>query len=287
MAHSAVHHEIQTIKRSAGQSATARIAYVCRTEITDERTGETHRYRDKDDELAGVHLVGFKGSPEAFANSLEASERRKDGQVGRSSIIALPNELDEAACERIVLGYQKHLQARYGCASLSAVHRKDGNTHVHIIESTRDAAGQKITSLSNKKTSGREVEHRRETWAQMVNNELERSSPTSDRVDHRSLKRRLEAGDETAMHYPVPHLGPARHAAIKAVRKKRPLPNWVRSRWAEANRIIGLVKALKDATTALNSLRNSQTVDQRLRAMAERKILDEAQARARSPGFKR
>lgn len=221
MPHAAAHHEIRTIKRSAGQSASARIAYICRSVVHDERTGETHRYRDRENELGAVQLVGFDGTPEELANQLEAGEKRRDGQVGRSTILALPHELDEHAQARVVLAFQRANLERYGCRSVSAIHRKDGNHHAHIVEDTRGEDGKKITRLTDKRHSSREVEHRRQTWAQLVNAELELAAPAAEKLDPRGIRRRALAREIDPDTPRVPHLGPARHAA----RRRRP-PMW-------------------------------------------------------------
>jgi hypothetical protein len=263
MTQGASHHSTETIKRSAAQSATARIAYICRTQITDDRTGEHHRYTDKDRDLDAVQVVGYDGTPAQFANALEAAEKRKDAQVGRSSILALPNDLDADASARVLLAYQQHLHKRYGCASVSALHRKHGNNHAHVVESTRDGNGAKIDILSNKRTSRTEIEHRRKTWADIVNNELSMSSPSTQKVDHRSLERRARSGDrEAAGRAPEPHHGPARHAVLKSGAKA---PKWA-------------VQRIKDAlelTRAMTELRNAQKlVDtfERIKTAAARKL---------------
>jgi hypothetical protein len=256
MAHSAAHHEIVTIKRSQGQSATARVAYVCRSTIYDDRTGETHRYRD-DGDLAAVQIVGHDDSPADFANRLEAAEKRRDGQVGRSSILALPNELSDTASARVVFAYQTHLQGRYGCASVSAVHRKDGNHHAHIVEDTRDADGSKITVLTDKRTSGKEVEHRRQTWAEIVNAELAKEAPQSKRVDHRSLVRRRLAGDTTADRPAVPHLGPAKHAATRKQPKGKDRPVWALDRVRDGFELLTAASEVEQSKAKLDLLKKS------------------------------
>ena len=251
MTHAAVHHAITTIKRSEGRSATARIAYVCRASIYDERTGETHRYRDTDQELGAVQVVGFDGTPAELANHLEAGEKRRDGQVGRSTILALPHELNEDAQARVVRAFQEHNLGRYGCASVSAVHRKDGNCHAHIVESTRNHNGAKITSLTDKRESSREVEHRRQTWANLVNAELELAAPAAQKVDPRSIRRRALAGEIDKETPRVPHLGPAQHAVLRATRsrtKRLRVPQWAAERVSEAAAAKTMAQRLRELT---------------------------------------
>lgn len=220
--HSAVHHSIETIKRSAGQSATARIAYITRSSIVDDRTGVRSSYKDAENELRSIQMVGFNGTPSEFANSLESAEKRKDAQTGRSSIIALPNELPLSAAAAAVKRLQEALHERYGIASISAIHDAKGNRHAHIVEARRDQDGRSVDVLSNKKTSAQELEWRRQTWADIVNEQLREHSPQSISVDPRSLKRRAADGDEIAAHQlPERHLGPARHARNKASELKR------------------------------------------------------------------
>jgi hypothetical protein len=277
MAHAATHHSIETIKRSAAQSATARIAYICRTDVLDERTGERHRYRDEGD-LSAIQMIGFDGSPAEFANSLEAAEKRKDAQVGRSTILALPNELDAVASAKVVRAYQEQLRERYGCASVSAIHRKAGNNHAHIVESTRDASGQKIDCLSRSTKAKAEAEHRRQAWAGLVNEELERVAPKAKKVDHRSLDRRAADGDEeAASRVSVPHLGPARHAALKAKEKRAQTPSWAQRRIKEARDMARAFTELRAAEKALKRL-------EKIREAAQRKLA-ERRPRSRDRGL--
>lgn len=257
MASKAAHHEFTTIKRSEGRSATARIAYICRTAIEDERTGETHRYRDRKQELVGIQLVGSDGDAASFANALEAGEKRKDGQVGRSSILALPNELDDIAGLRVVRAYQEHLLHRYGCASLSAVHRQAGNHHAHIVESTHDGEGKKIDVLSNSRKSGAEVEHRRGTWAEIVNAKLERSAPSAEYLDHRRKKRRRAAGDTSAETPDVPHHGPALHAVLRRKHQPKKQPAWAVRRFRELHELLESSKAFRRAAALVRRLEAS------------------------------
>ena len=231
--HSAAHHSLATIKRSQGQSATARIAYIAGLDMRDERTGTRHRFRKRKD-VVHTCVVGCTLDPGTLANAMEAAEKRKDGQVGRSTIAALPADIDDDARIRIATNFAQALNDRYRCACVVAIHaphrpRKEHadegkNWHAHVVETSRrvvdDTLTEKITELSKKSQSSIEVEWRRQTWADLCNGELARAQSEDGtmraRVDHRSFERRKASGDLPAEALPGRHLGPAAAALARA-----------------------------------------------------------------------
>ena len=80
--HPAADHAIKSVKRSSGQSAVARIAYVSRARLRDDRTGLTNDHRRAKD-LVAVETCGTELSPADLANAMGSAERRKHSQVAR------------------------------------------------------------------------------------------------------------------------------------------------------------------------------------------------------------
>ena len=96
------------ISRSTGGSAARSAAYNARAEIGDERTGEVFYFKHRD---APEHheVLLPDGADERFAdaaalwNAAEAAERRKDSQVAREIVLALPANAEVSNEDRIEL----------------------------------------------------------------------------------------------------------------------------------------------------------------------------------------
>ena len=101
----------QIIGRSNGRSSVAAAAYRTGTRLTDTRTGEIHDFTRR----AGVResfILAPAGAPSwmkdrsALWNGVEAGEKRKDAQLARELIVALPHEFN-AAQRRALLGQRQ------------------------------------------------------------------------------------------------------------------------------------------------------------------------------------
>ena len=108
------------ISRSTGGSAARSAAYNARAEIGDERTGEVFYFKHRD---APEHheVLLPAGADEKFAdaatlwNAAEAAERRKDSQVAREIVMALPANAEVSNEDRIELARsfaQEHFVAK-------------------------------------------------------------------------------------------------------------------------------------------------------------------------------
>ena len=88
----------QVIKRSEGRSAVACAAYRCGMELEDARTGQRHDYSRKRG-VIGQGILAPEGAPEwardpgQLWNRVEAGETRKDAQLARELVIAIPHEI--------------------------------------------------------------------------------------------------------------------------------------------------------------------------------------------------
>ena len=254
------HLSTSTVARAKGQSAVSRLAYIARAAITDERTGLTHDQRGAGP-LLSLEIVGFPIAPSGsevapgdtlsrLANAMEGAERRKNSTIARSSILALPHELPHDRQRALLRGYCLALRDRYGVASVAAIHPPDArgdhrNTHAHIVETTRRVGpdgtlGAKVRELDDRATGPAEIEWRRAEWARRVNAELHRAGSEA-RVDHRSHRRRAEAGDGPPDIEPGQHLGPARTA------KSRERDRAAAGFWRNATAAPGEGRAMREA----------------------------------------
>ena len=140
------------ISRSTGGSAVRSAAYNAREAIEAERTGEVFYFRHRD---APEHheVLLPEGAPERFAqagelwNAAEAAERRKDAQVAREIVLALPANAEVTTEDRIAMARsfaEEHFVSK-GLAVQLDVHAPHGaeaeseraNWHAHLLITTR------------------------------------------------------------------------------------------------------------------------------------------------------
>lgn len=191
---------MKSIGRSSGRSATAAAAYRTADQVIDERTGLVHDYQRKGG-VEHVSMHGPKGMPNMTTaelwNLAEAAEKKKNSQVARELLVALPHELSPA--ERIALAEQiaQQLADRYGVAAQVAVHAPgtggdQRNHHAHIMFTTRRMGadgqlGEKTRELDVKPSSSREVKWMRDMYEAETNAALA-AAGRPERIDMRSLE---------------------------------------------------------------------------------------------------
>ena len=301
------HFSTSIVQRARGQSASARLAYVARAAITDERTGTTHDQRGAGP-LLSLEIVGFPIAPSGsevapgdtlsrLANAMEGAEKRKNGRPARLTIVALPHELPHDRQRALLRGYCLALRDRYGVASVAAIHPPDErgdqrNTHAHIVSTTRRVGpdgtlGAKCRELDDRATGPAEMEWQRAEWARRVNAELSRAGVAAQ-VDHRSHKRRAEAGDGPPGIEPGQHMGPARTA------KSRERDRAAAGFWRNATAAPGEGRAMREALDDLlpwereardRAARNAERTDCwliRRAALRELARIEQDQARDRA-----
>ena len=149
------------ISRSTGGSAARAAAYNARAEIGDERTGEVFYFKHRD---APEHheVLLPAGADEKFSdaatlwNAAEAAERRKDSQVAREIVMALPANAGVSSEDRIELARsfaQEHFVAK-GLGVQLDVHAPHGgdleseraNWHAHLLITTRRIEGDRLSA---------------------------------------------------------------------------------------------------------------------------------------------
>ncbi len=207
------HMSAKVIGRSSGRSATASAAYRSGEVIADSRTGEVHDYQQRRSSVRYKEILAPAGSP-AWAtdramlwNAVEAGEKRKDAQLCREVILALPDELSEDARRELVRGYVAEQYVARGMVADVAIHtpsRKgdERNHHAHVLLTMRSLEGEVFGAKAREWNDPALLEQWRESWALHVNAALERAG-REERIDHRSL----EAQGIERM--PTRHMGPA------------------------------------------------------------------------------
>lgn len=105
-------------RASSRRSVAAHIAY--RAGLRLEGTGD---YSNRKPTVISEFFIGWKGTHQEFAKTVEVSERRKDAQLVRELEWALPHDANDEQREQIVRKYAQELRDRYGVAIHAAIHR--------------------------------------------------------------------------------------------------------------------------------------------------------------------
>jgi ATP-dependent exoDNAse (exonuclease V) alpha subunit len=195
---------------------------------------------------------------ERLWNTIETVEKRKDSQLAREFIAALPKELNREQQIELVRSWCKAEFVDKGFVVDFALHRsKNGkNPHAHILCTTRPVEGEgfgKKPSTAGK-FNGRGVVGKqgksdlvawRETWGVHANTALEKAG-RPERVDHRSLK------DRGIDQIPQPKIG----VAATAMKRRGVAPD------PERFQLVRYVKSLNFARPWLRSIEKTGEVRQ-------------------------
>jgi ATP-dependent exoDNAse (exonuclease V) alpha subunit len=189
--------EAKIIKRSSGHSAVAAAAYRTGSKIRDERTDKIHDYSSRQKGIVESVILRPDKSPDWTAdtatlwNEVERRERRKDSQLCREFILAVPRELSTKEQWECAVGWaQKELVNNGMIAEVSLHHPKGGkNPHVHVLCTMRLVEGDKFGNKIREWNETAQLLDWRETWCNAENRALEKAG-RPERVDHRSLKDR-------------------------------------------------------------------------------------------------
>lgn len=227
------HLESKIIGRTKNRSAVACAAYRSGANIKRDEDGKTHRYSKKGG-VVSADLLTPDNAPDwardrsQLWNAVEAKEGRKNSQLARELIVALPHELSDDAARAMVLSWaQSELVDRGMCADV-CIHDPDAggknkNRHAHIMCTVREFDGGDWSRTKNRDWNDKDMlKGWRKSWAEAQNAAL-MVVGSSATVDHRSLKDQrtaaLNDGDtalaESLDRLPEPRLGLAAGAIEK------------------------------------------------------------------------
>jgi Ti-type conjugative transfer relaxase TraA len=149
------------VSRSSGGNACRKASYNQREEIRCERTGELFSFKERGGNVHHEILLP-QGADEKFKNSsvlwneAERCEKRKDSQVAKEFVIALPDD------EAVTLEDRIELTRRFGQIfairgvavqlDVHCPHENEGNWHAHFLVTTRRFAENGLTLHEKKAT---------------------------------------------------------------------------------------------------------------------------------------
>jgi hypothetical protein len=200
------------VKRSAGRTATAAVAYRAGEVITDARTGLVFDYSRRRGVLH-AEIIAPEGAPawmrdrSLLWNGVEAAEKRKDAQLAREIELALPHELDGMQRRELVRGFVRAAFVSAGMVADVALHAPgehgdQRNHHAHVMLTMRRIEDEGFGDKERAWNDPALLETWRALWAEHVNQALDLAGGSA-RVDHRSLE--AQGVDRL----PGIHLGPA------------------------------------------------------------------------------
>lgn len=234
------HCSIKVLKRGAGRSSVAAIAYRAGEKITDLRTGVIHDFRKKQG-IEGAVLFAPDGTEifdrGDFWNSNESTYKRNDAVTAREIVIAFPSELSAEQRKKLGEDFAKATAAKYGIAADIAFHatNKKGdekNFHAHIltttceisIENNKPVFGKKVNLFDPIFCQKNRVENAaisiRKDWEDAVNLAL-RSAQVDKQISRLSLKA------QGVQRVPEPHYGQAATAILRRGEESVKRTNWL------------------------------------------------------------
>lgn len=192
------HASLTIIKRSEGQSTLATLAYDMRTRLSDERTGQVHRYTRGSETEVPAHIFGIEDmDARGLWQAVEFAEKRKDSQLAYRLIVAGQTELSSSQNRELFHDIFHELAEWLGCAGTWVLHEKEGNPHAHgmltmrkvAVESGKLNFSEKLKALNPFATKCRDgIERLRTIIADTINKHLAKAKSPA-RVDHRSYRR--------------------------------------------------------------------------------------------------
>lgn len=129
--------------RAKGHSALAASSYRAGVKLFDSRIGKTHDYSNRHDVRYSTVLLPEGTSTdfeyrEFLWNQAELAEKRRDAQICKDIVLALPKELNLEQQIEITKSFAQLHFVNHGLPADIAIHdHDDGNPHAHILVTTR------------------------------------------------------------------------------------------------------------------------------------------------------
>lgn len=206
--------DAKVIGRSTGSSAVASAAYRSGETLYDDRAGKRFDYQHRDGVMHS-EISTPDGAPawtldrSRLWNMVEQTEKRKDAQLARDIIAALPRELDLDQQKDFVRDFIGANFTSRGMVADWSIHESDAgdggkNPHVHIMLTMRHLDGEGFGNKAREWNSPNLVTEWRSSWETIQNRHLEMAGSV-ERISMRSYE------DQGINKEPQYHLGPDAH----------------------------------------------------------------------------
>lgn len=189
------HWDVSVVGRKAGRGAIASAAYRAGEKLLDERTGKIYDYSRRKGVLY-TEIIAPRNAPAwvynraKLWNAVEVSEKRKDSQVAREIMLALPAELDASQRIKLVRRYIFEQFTKAGMIADFAIHAPsrqgdERNYHCHILLTTRSITPEGFGGKARQWNAKSCIYQWRQAWERHANQALEEAG-FDCRIDGRS-----------------------------------------------------------------------------------------------------
>jgi len=173
------HLNFKILKRSEGKSSLYLSAYNSRTRLKDEKTGLVFNYEKKKEDLMHQEIILPDHAPSRFKdrsvlwNEVEL-QKRKDSQLSRYFIVALPREQTLEQNHKLLTDYIKKNFIKKGMCADIAIHNDadNNNPHAHVMLTMQDVNETGFLNKNREWNNKNNVEVWRRSWAVLVNKTL-------------------------------------------------------------------------------------------------------------------
>lgn len=180
--------------RSTGANAVRLAAYRAGERLRSDLTGRIHNYTRKTEVAFKAILAPDVSAPwvtdrGVLWNTVDSMEARKDAQLAREIEVALPLALSRDQQIELLTNWVQEVFVSQGMVADVCLHDKVGNPHSHILLTLREIGPNGFGKKNRSWNAPPLLETWRESWADFVNNFLEKAG-LDIRIDHRSYRRR-------------------------------------------------------------------------------------------------
>jgi hypothetical protein len=220
------HLKADVICRSHGRSVVAAAAYRAGQILRDERQGITFNFSRRR-HVAWAEIMAPVGAPKwvndrlQLWNVVERQERRRDSQLAREVLIALPHELSRAQQIALVKHFVRREFVSHGLVVDMCVHENPTNVHAHLLVSMRRLEGEGFGNKCRELNSRDYLKNMRERWARSVNAFLMVDGHEA-RVDHR--RRSIHEASTSTSSITPKEKSMTTHNATQSPVEQRPKP---------------------------------------------------------------
>ena len=248
----------RTTKTGKSKSSLYLAAYNSREKLKDELTGLTFDYTKKYD-LYKSGIILSEEAPEKFYDratlwgEVEKSEKRKDSQICRHAIIALPAELNGEQNEELLKKYLKNNFVKRGMCADYAIHDINKKPHAHIMLTMRKCENGGFSKKKAREWNDPKLaEVWRRQWSVLVNKTLKENGHNNT-ITHLSFLRQKElaiakareALENNDIKKAEELTTLAKHLATKKPVKRKPTVKYLKDKARKKNKNLELRERLR------------------------------------------
>lgn len=248
----------RTTKTGKSKSSLYLAAYNSREKLKDELTGLTFDYTKKND-LYKSGIILPEDAPSKFYDratlwqNCEASETRRDSQICRYFIVALPQEQNGEQNEALLKKYLKDNFVKLGMCADYAIHDINNKPHAHVMLTMRKCENGGFSKKKAREWNDPKLaEVWRRQWSVLVNKTL-REEGHKNTITHLSFLRQKElaiakareALENNDIKKAEELTNLAKHLATKKPVKRKPTVKYLKDKARKKNKNIELRQRLR------------------------------------------